>query len=290
MARVNRAIELLEQGQPVFFHSVLEPSFETGVMTAGTWADFVSVEMEHYPYDMVGLRAFMKGLLAGGPTRSGHLTPAVVVSLPMQGTSEDVVRANAWQVHQVLDTGVHGIILCHAETTAAVRAFVESARYPIHTVGVGEDLGIGRRGSHIETWAASVWGVSVEEYPQLADVWPLNPKGEIILGVKTENRRALANVEDICKAPGVAFADWGVIDMGMSFGYPLITYPYPPEVEEANARVLDACKAAGIGYIGRVDSEDVVERVKAGVNVCFSPELEKPAEIARKHFGRTMPW
>ena len=290
MARINRAVELLEQGQPVFFHSVQEPSFETGVRTAKTWADFVSIDMEHDPYDIVGLRAFMKGLVAGGPTRSGHPTPAVVISLPMQGVSEDVVRANAWQVHQALDAGVHGIILCQAETTAAVRTFVESARYPFHTVGVGEGIGVGCRGSHIERWAASMWGVSVDEYLQLADVWPLNPKGEIILGVKTENKRALANVENICKVPGIVFADWGVTDMGMSLGYPQITPPYPTDVQEAAARVLAACRAAGIGCVGGVDSQNVVERVMAGINICYSLEPEKAAEKARRHFGRTLPW
>ena len=53
------------------------------------------------------------------------------------------MRANAWMIKQVLATGVHGILLCHAETPGAAKALVESARYPFNTIGVGEGLDIG---------------------------------------------------------------------------------------------------------------------------------------------------
>jgi 4-hydroxy-2-oxoheptanedioate aldolase len=42
-----------------------------------------------------------------------------------------------------------------------------------------------------------------------------------MLGLKTENRRALANAEPSAKVPGVAFAEWGPGDMGMSLVAPL---------------------------------------------------------------------
>src|SRR5690349_24342160 len=96
---VNRAIELLEAGQPIYYtgsHSGTEGTFEAGKADAQTYADYISYDMEHAPYDIKGLADYMKGLVAGGPTKSGHRTPAVIVNVPVNGTDEATVRANAW--------------------------------------------------------------------------------------------------------------------------------------------------------------------------------------------------
>ena len=121
--------------------------YEAGRAAAGTWADYLSYDAEHAPFAPAELREFVRGLVEAGVTRSGHRTPAVIVSLPVDGSSEAVVRANAWMIRQALAAGVHGLLLCHAETAGAVRAFVEAARYPHQTTGVGEGLEVGRRGS-----------------------------------------------------------------------------------------------------------------------------------------------
>src|SRR5713226_294270 len=147
--RINRAIDLLAQGQPIYYtgsHEGTEGGFEQGVKDAQTWADYISYDMEHAPFDVKGLAEYMRGLAKGGPTKSGHRTPAVIVNVPVNGTDEVTVRANAWMFQQVLATGVHGILLCHADSPGAVRAFVEAIRFPIHKQGVGEDgLKEGRR-------------------------------------------------------------------------------------------------------------------------------------------------
>ena len=80
MPRVNRCIELLEQGQPIYYTGVEDLSYESGQALAGTWADFLSIDFEHRPFDMIGLTAFMDGLHAAGPTRSGHPTPTVIAT------------------------------------------------------------------------------------------------------------------------------------------------------------------------------------------------------------------
>jgi 4-hydroxy-2-oxoheptanedioate aldolase len=289
MARINRAIELLEQGQPVYYTGAPSLSYEGGLEAAQTWADYLIVEMEHGLFNLPALDAFMKGLVAGGPTRSGHRTPPVIVTLPTDGTDEAVMRANAWMVKQVLARGVHGILLCHAETPEAVRAFVESARYPFQTIGVGAALGVGRRGAGGQGEAASVWGVSGEEYLRKADVWPLNPEGELMLGLKIENRRALANAEASARVPGIAFAEWGPGDMSMSFGH-LFHHdpPYPPEMDAARRTVLNACKAAGIAFLNMVRTQDVVQMIEEGVRI--GGGSKEVAEIGRRYTGRTMPW
>src|SRR5260370_23087723 len=99
--------------------------------------------MEHGAYDVSRLHEFMRGLADGGPTASGHRTPAVIVTLPATGADEQAFRANAWMVSQVLAAGVHGILLCHAESPAAIKAFVDSTRFPFVVGGAGRP---GRRG------------------------------------------------------------------------------------------------------------------------------------------------
>src|SRR5215475_6417759 len=75
--RINRAIELLQQGQPVYYtgsHEGTAGSFEQGVKDSQTYADYISYDMEHAPYDVRGLAEYMRGLVKGGPTKSGHRT------------------------------------------------------------------------------------------------------------------------------------------------------------------------------------------------------------------------
>ena len=140
MPRINRAIELLEAGQPIYYAGVHGGlTYENGTAHRDTWADYLMVEFEHGAFNPVGLGEFMRGLVDAGATRSGHRTPAVICTLPTDGTDENVMRANAWMVKQVLARGVHGILLCHAETPGAVQVFVESSRYPVHPIGVSDE-------------------------------------------------------------------------------------------------------------------------------------------------------
>src|SRR5579864_1731996 len=161
---INRALELLEQGQPIYYtgsHSGTTGSYEQGKKDAQTYADYISYDMEHAPFDVKGLSEYMRGLAAGGPTKSGHRTPAVIVNVPVNGLDEATVRANAWMFNQVLATGVHGILLTHADDPGAVRAFVEAVRFPIHKQGIGQQgLREGRRGVHGAPTAARIWGIS----------------------------------------------------------------------------------------------------------------------------------
>ncbi len=289
MPRVNRAIELLEQGQPIYYTGAGELSYENGVEMAQTWADYLMVEMEHFGFNMPGLSAFMRGLIAGGPTRSGHRTPTVIATLPTDGTSAEVMRANAWMVKHLLAAGVHGILLCHAETPGAVKTFVESARYPFQSIGVGEGLDDGRRGSGGQGEAAEVWGLSVNEYLDKADPWPLNPQGELLLGLKIEDKRCLANAEANTQVPGIGFAEWGPGDMGMSLGYAdNHDPPYPEYMRAARARVFAACKAVGIAFLNGVNPENVGAMLDEGVMIGSGGA--EAAEIGRRHTGRTMPW
>ena len=293
--RINKAIELLEQGQPVYYigsHTGAELTYEAGKRMAKTWADYINIGMEHGSFDMAGLDEFMRGLVDGGPINSGHRTPTVIVEAPVDGSSEEVIWANAWQFRQILARGVHGILLCHAETPGAVRAFVEACRYPFQTERVGRGLGEGRRGSAGQVSAAPIWGISEDEYLDKADPWPLNPNGELMLGLKIENKRALSNVETTTRVPGIAFAECGPGDMGMSFGYKRRAPqdPFPPEVQEAHERIFAACKAAGIAFLEGMTPESAAQKIDEGVRVTSGGvNGEETAKVGRAHTKRTMP-
>ena len=305
MPRINRAIELLEAGQPIYYSGVHGGlTYKNGTEHSDTWADYLMVEFEHGAFDPVGLGEFMRGLVDAGATKSGHRTPAVICTLPTDATDEHVMRANAWMIKQVLARGVHGILLCHAETPAAVKVFVESSRYPVHTIGVADDadsvdanapdgggaaLAQGRRGAGGQGMAAAIWGITAQEYVQKADVWPLNPAGELLLGLKIENRRALANAEASLAVPGIAFAEWGPGDMGMSFGHAdAHDPPYPPEMAAARARVKAGCDAAQVFFLNGVRPHDVKERIDEGVMI--GSATEEAAAIGRAYSKRKMPY
>ncbi|MBN8891134.1 MAG: hypothetical protein ABS99_03565 [Acetobacteraceae bacterium SCN 69-10] len=316
--RINRGIELLAQDQAIYYmghHTGHVLTHAQGLADAGTWADYINIGMEHGAFDMTGLAAYLRGLLDAGPTRSGHRTPAVVVEAPVNGTDEANVRHNAWQFRQILGRGVHGIILCQAECPQAVRAFVESCRYPINTIGMdpaipspharldgaprgdggrrGPDgrpyLGIGTRGRGSEAEAGAIWGLEQGEYIERADVWPLNPKGELMLGVKLESPEGVANCEAILDVPGLAYAEMGPGDLGLSLGYTGIrNNPYPPEMQKARDRILAACRARGIAYLESSWPENIVSRINDGVRV-ISGQSEEAARIGRAHQKRALP-
>ncbi|MBM4419344.1 MAG: hypothetical protein FJ033_13695 [Chloroflexi bacterium] len=291
MTHVNRVIALLAQDQPVYYTGASSRGYEGGKRDSATWADYIAYDMEHGAFDVGDLRDYMQGMVDAGPTRSGHRTPTVIVTLPIDGTTEEVVRANSWVIKQVLATGVHGLMLCHAETPGAVRAFVECSRYPFNTIGIGAGLDDGRRGGGGQAHAADIWGVPTRKYLDVADPWPLNPAGELLLGLKIENKRALSNVESSMRTPGIGFAEWGPGDMGMSLGFPdNHDEPYPAPMQDARDRVLAACKSNGVFFLNMVLESDVTQRIDEGVRVCACGRSgERAAAIGRQHTRRTMP-
>lgn len=266
--RVNNAVAKLAGGEPIFYtgaHAGAELTFSAGVAAADTWADYINVGMEHGPLDLAGLDQFMRGMAS---VRTP--TPPVLVELPFEGQSAAVVQANAWQIRQLLTLGVHGFLLCHAEQPDAVQAVVEAMRYTF----VG-----GRRGSGGQGTAARIWGVSPADYLQLADPWPLNPNGELLLGLKIENTRALANAERTTRVPGVAFAEWGPADMSMSHGLRGTPADFArPELQAARQRVFSACKAAGIAFLDGCTEANLAAKLAEGVRI--SPGSERLKALA----------
>src|SRR5256885_13077611 len=189
--RVNKAIELWEDGQPIYYNgSGLGPGvdpYAQGVKMARTWYDAINVEMEHGALDFSQLREFMRGLVDGGPTRSGHRTPAVFVEIGIIGLDEAYARANTWVLSQLLDCGVHGIHQCHARDTKAVATTMQmGCRYPFKRAGIPDLPMRGLRGS-AGRYGGQILGVDLYKYNPVAALLPLNPKRELIYGVDIED-------------------------------------------------------------------------------------------------------
>ncbi len=296
--RINRAIELLDAGQAIYYtgaHSGHALTCAQGREDAKTWADYINIGMEHGAFDMAGLAEYIRGLLEAGPTRSGHRTPAVIVEAPVNGVDEASVRVNAWQFRQILARGVHGIVLCQAERADSVQAFVASCRFSHHKMPPGTPtlptlatLATGTRGRGSEATAAPVWGLDSEDYIRRADPWPLDPAGELLLGVKIESPAAVARCEEILAVPGLGFAELGPGDLSLSLGYVAMPRePYPPAMQAARERVFAAARANNLAFLEACTPETIAARLDEGVRV-IAGGSEETARIGRRHQGRRM--
>ena len=287
--RINKAVELLAAGEPVYYFQIPGGGYEEGRRHAKTWADAIGYNVEQAPFSARELREFIQGLIDGGPTPSGHRTPAVIVTLPVGGIDEMTVRANYWMMEQVLAAGAHGILLVHMREEGAARAFVQASRYPHAPKADG--IGEGLRGRGGQGLAAEMWGISASEYIKKADPWPLNPDGELLLGFKPEDRAALEALDQTMEVPGIGMVEWGPADMSMSYGVPRDPDGnYPQMVRDARNRILEVAKREGVVFsaVG-TNGSNIIDRIDRE-QILFHFANEEAARVGRRHTGRVMPY
>ena len=283
--RINKAVELLAAGEPVYYFQIPGGGYEEGRRHAKTWADAIGYNVEQAPFSARELREFIQGLIDGGPTPSGHRTPAVIVTLPVGGIDEMTVRANYWMMEQVLAAGAHGILLVHMREEGAARAFVQASRYPHAPKADG--IGEGLRGSGGQGLAAEMWGISASEYIKKADPWPLNPDGELLLGFKPEDRAALEALDQTMAVPGIGMVEWGPADMSMSYGVPRDPNGnYPQMVTDARNRILEVAKREGVVFsaVG-TNGSNIIDRIDRE-QILFHFANEEAARVGRRHTRR----
>ena len=88
--------------------------------------------------------------------------------------------------------------------------------------------------------AARYWGLPVPEYLRRADVWPLNPDGELIALIMIESPVGLKNLDEILSVPGVGAIFLGTNDLSYRQGLGLGS---SPEAEESVQKILKGCLA-----------------------------------------------
>ncbi len=281
--RLNGIIKVLEQGKNAFV-TFSPADVGSAQAVAAERYDGAVFEMEHGPYDAKTLRDCLQYMLSRRQiVESGSLAPAVtpLVRIPPNGSEQ-----NQWVAKQALDMGVYGIIWPHVSTVEEARSAVAACRYARPATAPRYEPK-GQRGDG-PTNAARYWGLTQQEYYDRADVWPLDPNGEVLVGIMCEDLDGIRNLPRILKeVPGIGVVIIGEGDLSQSLGLPR-QYKHPT-VAAAIAEILNICKEHNVacGH-PHVETDNVEEVIAQG----FRWLMPKPArtntalEMGRKLSAR----
>jgi hypothetical protein len=103
-----------------------------------------------------------------------------------------------------LNAGHVSVSMEQVESAQEVRDVIKAMRL-VSAGGTRPDTGLEN--------AAAYWGLSVEQYKQKADIWPINKNGELLISVIIESREGVAKAREIAAEPGVGqiFAGYGTL-------------------------------------------------------------------------------
>ncbi|HKK93907.1 MAG TPA: hypothetical protein VJ925_10760 [Longimicrobiales bacterium] len=209
---LNPMIPLLEQGLPVT--GVIHPPYTAGRddteppdLTAAaedlvgyTADDFV---LNNYsPRTAEQYRAYMEAIVEVGGSAG---TDPFLAKIPI--VHDDPEGAIQRMIEQ-LDDGQVAVAMQEVETVEEIDRVVEGMRFTSDG-GVRPEQGFER--------AAAYWGLSESEYLERADVWPLDPDGELLLTVIVESEEGAANARAIAGHPAVSVVIVGAGTMGGVF-------------------------------------------------------------------------
>jgi len=251
--RMNRTIELLESGQAALGVLSADYSLGNAQTLASSNLDFIIIDMEHYPFDVERLRLFLLGMTNKRQIQQkGNLQMNVTPFVRVPATGAEQVL---FQAKQVLDVGVFGVMYPSIGTREQAEHAVRATRYP-QSRGVPdfEPAGLRGRNPANATW---FWGVG--DYMQRADVWPLDPQGDLLAIIQIETVEGVANAEEIVAVPGIGVIFIGPSDLTASMGFPPAA-----EVEVAIQRVLRACLAQGVPCAITTGAGTVEQRLNEG--------------------------
>ena len=259
-AHLNPAIEKLVAGKQIFGILTGDLSRENARATAELETDYVFIDMEHTPFNMDALANFVAARNDRGyAARTGSVKPrsALIVRMPPYAAENA-----AWVVKQALDLGVMGFVFNTVETREHAENAVKAMRYPPWRGFPNTAKGpVGIRG-----WspggAVWAWGIPTEEYRRRADVWPLNPEGDLMAIMIIETAEGVKNVDAIAQVPGVtALSAAAGGDLSASYGVP----GSAPEIESARQAILQACLKHNVACsISPSNKADIDRRIKEG--------------------------
>ena len=259
--RLNRTIELLDQGEAVFGIISGDRSLHNARSLARSGLDFIVVDMEHGgSWDAEILQTFLLGMTdKRAIVDNGNLQMAVtpMVRIPTNGR-----EMNSFVVKQALDMGAFGILFPWIENREEALNAVRSMRYAQPVSSMYKDPpGYRGRSPSIASW---YWGLSSSEYYGRADLWPTNPRGNLLAMLEIESPLGLENLEDIVTTPGVGVIFVGPNDVATGMGYGDTVSPL---VEEAIQRVLASCLRNNVPCGITTSAETVQQRIREGFKV-----------------------
>ncbi len=240
LPRLNGIIKVLEAGGTAFT-TFTPPGNDNAIALATSDYDGVVFELEHNPYDIGQLRSDLQFMLnrkqiAEGGSVAPKVTP--IVRIPPNGG-----EMNQHFAKQVLDVGAYGVVWPHVSTVDEAYNAVAACRYPRPPESDYFEP-FGQRGD-APVNAARYWGISGPDYYKKADVWPLNPEGEILVVIMCEEVKAIENLDDMLKqVPGIGLILIGEGDLSQELGHPRDYYH--PVVVEAMAEIRKICAANNV--------------------------------------------
>jgi 4-hydroxy-2-oxoheptanedioate aldolase len=266
----SNAIGLVElNGFPNYEESLTKPMI-----------DFIVIDMEHEPFEMTELRNFLLALNSKREVLiKGNLQPniATLVRIPADGN-----QPVHFMIKQVLDIGVHGVVVPHVRTARDAEKVVKACRY-VQPKGSEIAEPGGTRGA--SPWlCAYLWGLTMEEYVQRADLWPLNPKGDLLAIIMIEDEEGVRNIDKILSIKGIGAVIFGPYDFSFSCGlYGRVDHP---DVIKNWNRVKRACDRFNIPLIGlRNIDEKLKEDYKMlliGGDVAHDGSIKTVLDLIRK--------
>src|SRR2546426_4682392 len=284
--RLNKVIDLLERGQTVLSCGTIPNGNYDDILAVSRSAyDMIILEMEHVGFDFPTLRHSLQYLVNRRRiAEKGNLQPDVV---PLVRIPPYTRERNEWVIKQTLDAGPYGLVLPHFDSVEGAEAAVRAARYP-QVPGVPDFEPTGERG-----WSTSLaphyWGLTPQEYYDAADVWPLDPDGELLLMGIVENVRGITNLPDILRQVKGVGAIWaGPGDLSVSMGFP--GNPSHPDVEAAVLKILAICKEFGVACATVATQATPVEtRLEQGFRIVMVPPTRSMDTLTRgrQAAGRT---
>lgn len=175
-----------------------------------------------------------------------------------------------------LNAGHVSVSMEAVESAQEVRDVIKAMRF-VSAGGTRPETGLEN--------AAAYWGLSVDQYKQKADVWPINKNGELIISVIIESLAGIEKVREIAAEPGVGqiFAGYGTLGG--------VFRDDPAGREAAAGKILAACKEFKIpcGFPTNNPAE-IEQRAKEGWSVFIMQRRDEAAfaavEAGRKLGGR----
>ena len=239
--RLNRAIEQFANGE--------------AAIGGEHWR---TISLEHNPFMIDDLEAALNEFAEQDPAQP-RVTPIVRINHEADEGDDHVVK-------QMLDAGAFGIVPPQVRTPAQVTELVRAMRYPPQR-GAQYPEPPGRRGWG-PSGATRVWNLSNDDYARRADVWPLNPDGELLAIIMCETRECVDNVDAIFSVPGLGAVMIGSADLSLALGAGTPgAYGGAPVVREAVTTLAEACQRhnvpCGIGTGSSLSTDP--ERILAGL-------------------------